>query len=74
MNFSYLVKTNFIVHFSVTNILGRENIFGYQYSLLPDENGAYSSIPIGLPAKRFLFLGVFITLTKDKTANQLRNL
>lgn len=74
MNFSYLVKTNFIIHFSVTNILGRENIYGYQYSLLPDENGAYSSIPIGQPAKRFLFLGVFITLTKDKTANQLRNL
>ena len=74
MNFSYLVKTNFIIHFSVTNILGRDNIFGYQYSLIPDENGTYSSIPIGQPAKRFLFLGVFITLTKDKTANQLRNL
>jgi outer membrane receptor for ferrienterochelin and colicin len=30
MNFSYLVKTNFIIHFSVTNVLGRDNIFGYQ--------------------------------------------
>jgi outer membrane cobalamin receptor len=74
MNFSYLVRTNFIIHFSVTNILGRDNIFGYQYSLVPDENGSYSGIPVGQPAKRFLFLGVFITLTKDNTTNQLRNL
>ncbi len=74
MNFSYLLKTNFIIHFSVTNVLGRDNIFGYQYSLVPDQNGAYAGIPIGQPAKRFIFLGVFITLTKDKTSNQLRNL
>jgi len=74
MNFSYLVKTNIIIHFSITNILGRDNIFGYQYSIIPDENGTFSSIPVCQPAKRFLFLGVFITLTKDKTANQLRNL
>jgi outer membrane receptor for ferrienterochelin and colicin len=74
MNFSYLVKTNFIIHFSVTNVLGRDNTFGYQYSLVPDENGIYSGIPIGQPAKRFIFLGVFITLTKDNTSNQLRNL
>lgn len=74
MNFSYLVKTNFIIHFSVTNVLGRDNIFGYQYSQDPDERGMYAGIPIGQPAKRFIFLGVFITLTKDNTSNQLRNL
>jgi hypothetical protein len=74
MNFSYLVKTNFIIHFSVTNVLGRDNIFGYQYSVVPDESGTYSGIPISQPAKRFIFLGVFITLTKDNTSNQLRNL
>jgi hypothetical protein len=74
MNFSYLVRTNFIIHFSVTNILGRDNIFGYQYSMIPEEDGNYSSIPVGQPAKRFLFLGVFITLTKDNNTNQLRNL
>lgn len=74
MNFSYLVRSSFIIHFSVTNVLGVENIFGYQYSLVPDESGVYSSIPIGLPAKRFIFLGVFVTLSKDKNSNQLRNL
>ena len=74
MNFRYLLKTNFIIHFSVTNVLGRDNVFGYQYSLVPDDSGRYAGIPIGQPAKRFIFLGVFITLTKDNTSNQLRNL
>ena len=74
MNLSYLVKTNFIIHLSVTNILGRDNIFGYQYSLSPDNAGNYNRIPIEQGAKRFLFLGAFFTLSKDKSRNQLRNL
>ena len=74
MNFSYLVKTNFIIHLSVTNVLGRENIYGYQYSLMPDDNGTFTGVPVGQPAKRFIFLGVFITLSKDNASNQLRNL
>ncbi len=74
MNWSYLVKTNFIIHFSITNVLGRNNIFGYQYSLVPDARGHFASIPVTQGAKRFIFLGVFITLSKDHKANQIRNL
>ncbi len=74
MNFSYLIKTNFIIHFSITNLLGRDNIFGYQYSSVPDEDGNFDGIAIRQPAKRFVFLGLFLTLTKDRNINQLRNL
>jgi hypothetical protein len=73
-NISYLPKSFLIIHLSCTNILGRDNIFGYQYSAAPNENGVFESRAVRQAAKRFLFLGVFITLSKNKSINQLPNL
>lgn len=73
-SWSYLPKPNLIIHFAVQNVLGRENVFGYSYSRSPNEQGVFESLPIGQPAPRFLFLGIFLTLSKDKSANQLNNL
>lgn len=74
INISYLPTPNIIIHASCTNVLGRNNIFGYQYAVTSDVNGVYASRPITQPAKNFLFLGVFITLSKDKGTNQLPSL
>jgi hypothetical protein len=74
VNWSYLIKPYIILHLSATNIFGRDNIFSYQYSLVPDEKGTYESIPVKQGARRFLLMGLFITLTKDNKANQIRNL
>ena len=74
MNISYLAKPNLIVYFSMTNVLGIKNIYGYEFSPRPDENGLYASRAIVPPADRFLFLGVFLTLSKENTMNQLPNL
>jgi len=74
MNISYLPKPFLIIHLSVTNVLGRNNIFGYDYSETPDNNGNYPGRAIRQPAKRFLFLGVFFTISKNKSINQLPNL
>lgn len=74
VSWSYLPKPNLIIHIACSNILGRENVFGYQFSEQENEQGNYESRPIGMQAPRFLFLGIFITLSKDKTANQLNNL
>ncbi len=74
MNVSYLMKSNVIVYFSMTNLTGRKNIFGYEYADAPDQNGVYASHAIVPPADRFLFLGVFITLSKENMLNQLPNL
>lgn len=73
-NISYLPTTWMIVHFSCTNLLGSENIFGYNYAMTPDAQGVYAGRPILQPATRFLFLGVFITLSKNKGINQLPSL
>lgn len=74
INFSYLMSTNVIIHGAVTNVFGIDNIFGYESSPQPDEKGQYILRPIKQAAPRFIFLGMFITLSKDKTVNQLPNL
>ena len=74
VNFSYLPRQNIVIHASATNLLGRDNVFGYEYESTPGEDGVFDSRPVGQAAKHFLFLGVFITLTRDKTQNQLENL
>jgi hypothetical protein len=73
-NISYLPRPQLIVYFSCTNLLGRDNIFGYQFSRMPDDEGVYASRPIRQQAPRFVFLGVFITLSKNKSINQLPSL
>jgi hypothetical protein len=74
LSWSYLAKPNLIIHLACSNVLGRDNIFGYQYANEPNENGVYEGNPIKLQAPRFLFLGIFLTLSKDKSANNLNNL
>ncbi|MEZ5084335.1 MAG: TonB-dependent receptor [Bacteroidales bacterium] len=64
-NISYLtsIKDNFtIVYFSLGNVLGFDQTFGYRYSLQPDNSGNFSEYEIKPGAKRFLFLGIFISI------------
>jgi hypothetical protein len=74
LGWSYLPKPNLIIHLACSNVLGRDNIFGYQYANVANEKGVFEGNPIRLQAPRFLFLGIFLTLSKDKTANNLNNL
>ncbi|HEX6889219.1 MAG TPA: TonB-dependent receptor [Chryseolinea sp.] len=74
MNVAYLPKPFLIVYLSCTNLTGRDNIFGYEYSRTRDDNGVYQSRPIRQAAPRFLFVGIFITLSKDKSISQLPTL
>jgi hypothetical protein len=74
LSWSYLPKPNLIIHLACTNVLGRDNVFGYTFSPKANSQGSFESIPQGQIAPRFLFLGIFLTLSKDKTANNLNNL
>jgi hypothetical protein len=73
-NWSYLFKPWIIMYFSCTNVLGRDNIFGYEYATQPRGDGTYAGRAIKQPAPRFMFIGVFITLSKDKSMTQLPTL
>lgn len=73
-NMAYLYRQNIILYCSASNLLGREQVFGYEFENDPGTDGIYDSRPIGQPAPRFFFVGLFITLTKDGKANNLDNL
>jgi vitamin B12 transporter len=60
---------SFIVLFaSVNNILGTNQVFGYNYSY----SGAVKA-PITQPAKRFYFVGCFISWGVDRTQDAINN-
>jgi len=73
-NWAYLVTQQKILYFSVSNVLGTQNIFGYNYATKPDGNGVYDRKPVIPTADRFFFVGFFWTISDNKKDNQLNNL
>ncbi|EGJ72493.1 TonB-dependent receptor plug [Bacteroides coprosuis DSM 18011] len=66
VNMTFLVKPNIILYSSLTNILGRNNVFNYKYSTDLDVNNTYSRVPVISSRERFFFIGVFISLNNTK--------
>ncbi|GAB3326373.1 TonB-dependent receptor [Hymenobacter humi] len=67
LNTSYL--TNWfgqftIVHAAVSNVLGRNNVYGYNYAGAADASGQFRSVAVTPGAPRMLFLGLFISINK----------
>lgn len=50
-----------IIAFGMNNVLGTNQVFGYNYS-----NNGLNKVPITLPAPRSLFIGVFMNLGIDR--------
>nr|WP_315211064.1 TonB-dependent receptor [uncultured Flavobacterium sp.] len=73
-NWAYLLSQQKILYFSVSNVLGSQNVFGYEYANNPDNAGFYNRREITPTADRFFFVGFFWTISNDKKDNQLRNL
>ena len=74
VSWAYLVSQQKILYFSVSNVLGYDNIFGYSYANNAAANGMYARQAITQPANRFFFVGFFWTISTDKKTNQLDNL
>jgi len=51
-----------IVHFSFSNLLGFDNVYGYRYAEDPDDSGKYASRAITPFVKRTFVIGVFISI------------
>ncbi len=72
-NWAYLLTQQKILYFSISNVLGTQNIFGYEYAN-EKTNGAYNRRAITPTADRFFFVGFFWTISDNKKDNQLNNL
>jgi len=74
LNWAYLIDQQKILYFSVNNVLGTKNVFGYNYANQPNINGTFAREAIVPNADQFFFVGFFWTISDDKTTNQLDNL
>lgn len=74
MSWAYLLSQQKILFISISNILGTENVFGYDYANSPDSNGVFQRKAIVPTADRFFFVGFFWTISDNKKDNQLNNL
>jgi hypothetical protein len=70
ISWSFLPAQWIVVHFGYQNVFGRKNIYGYEYS----KNTAGLRRAITSAQPQFFVLGVFVTLSRSKTLNQLNNL
>lgn len=73
-NWAYLLTQQKILYFSVSNVLGTENIFGYEYADSKGTNNKFDRRAITPTADRFFFVGFFWTISDNKKDNQLKNL
>jgi len=65
INLSYLTSifgNRTIVHFSISNLLGRDNILGYRRVPFERDGDQHSLVTIRPDVKQFMFLGVFISV------------
>jgi len=50
---TYLFNTQTVLHLIVNNVFGFNNVYGYNFSEVPGENGIYASQPVTPTNKRF---------------------
>ena len=68
-NIGKINKKTFIVWvLSLTNVLGQEQIFNYNFSSLNN-----NKVPIIPPSKRFLFIACFLSFGIDRTQDAINN-
>ena len=73
-NWAYLLTQQKILYFSVSNVLGTQNVFGYNYANSQNSNGIFERQTVIPTADRFFFVGFFWTISDKKNDNQLKNL
>ncbi len=66
LNMTFLLKPNIILYMSATNILGRNNIFNYNYSSTRGADNRYHSTPVVASREHFFYVGLFISLNNTK--------
>jgi hypothetical protein len=61
-------KTFIVLFASMTNLLGSDQVYGYNYSY----NGMYKQ-PVTNPSKRFYFIGCFLSWGVDRSQDAINN-
>lgn len=63
ISWTILAHKRLIIYASASNILGRHNVFGYDYNSQPDKYGKYEAQPVRSYQNNFFFIGFFWTIS-----------
>lgn len=74
INWAYLIDQQKILYIAASNVLGTQNVFGYNYKNTQNRNGNFDRQAILPNVNSFFFVGFFWTISDDNKANQLDNL
>ena len=72
MSLTYLASEKVIIYASASNLLGRQNVYNYNYSADTSIPGGYIKTPVIDSSSHFFYIGIFITLS-GKTAYDVSN-
>jgi hypothetical protein len=62
---THIARQFTVVHLSVTNALGRDNVFGYRYAAAPDAaTGQYAAVPVRQLAPQMVVAALLISINK----------
>jgi vitamin B12 transporter len=59
-------NVNAVFILNVSNALGSKQVFGYRYASRADVNGEYASEAVTPMAKRFVFVGMYLSIGSDR--------
>lgn len=76
LQLNYLVdigkaKTVFILN--VSNVPGNNQVYYYRFASQPDNSGLYRSIAVTPPARRFIFIGAYLSIGVDRRKEIIDN-
>ncbi|MGK0376312.1 MAG: hypothetical protein ACJA1Z_000109 [Patiriisocius sp.] len=74
LSWAYLITPQKIIFASVNNVLGFNNVNGYQYSNTANAQGQFDRQALLPSTDQFFFIGFFWTISDDGKENQLDNL
>jgi outer membrane cobalamin receptor len=59
-------KMNAVFIANISNVLGSKQVFGYRYASLKNSSGDFASDAVTPMAKRFVFIGMYLSIGSDR--------
>ena len=66
-------KANAVLIFNTNNVLGSNQVYGYHFAANKDVNGLYRSEAIVPMARRFYFIGIYLSIGNDRRKEVIDN-
>lgn len=66
-------KANTVFIFNLNNVIGNDQVYGYNFASQPNQQSAYRGEAITPMAKRYIFFGAYLTIGNDRRREIIDN-